>query len=235
MLCACQQAEPILMSTPPHHKSQQRITGYTTRSASPDSHSNRQSLPECDADHHGMTAGTAADQYRGSQWLTPAPVTGAVPGKPPAIEQVDGLSPSPASIWSLHLLQPSGSQVPRERFSNPTLGWMLEAKMSCLFSNFYCFSMFSKMWTGFLQPGFLCSRPIHLTFCKQFCFGGWMKCIYLAAQATWVATAKQRNYLCSQQREETANYAILDKYQLNEHVLLTPRPLFSSFISIQNA
>lgn len=48
-----------------------------------------------------------------------------------------------------------------------------------------------------------------------------MKCIYLAAQATWVATAKQRNYLCSQQGVETASYAILDKYQLSEHVLLT--------------
>lgn len=48
--------------------------------------------------------------------------------------------------------------------------------------------------------------------------------MYLAVQAIWVATAKQRNYLCSQQGEGTENYAALDKYQLSEHVLLTPRP-----------
>lgn len=35
MPCACQQAEPILMSTTPRCKSQQRITGSATRSTSP--------------------------------------------------------------------------------------------------------------------------------------------------------------------------------------------------------
>lgn len=44
--------------------------------------------------------------------------------------------PSPAIIWSLHLLQPSGFQVPREPFSNPTLSWALKVKTSCLF--FWC-------------------------------------------------------------------------------------------------
>lgn len=160
---------------------------------------------------------------RGSQWLTPAPVSGAGPGKSTSsrwIVQAPHL-PAPDPCISCSPVAP----IRREPFSNPTLSWALKAKTSCLFANFCCFSMFWKMWTGFLQPGFIYSRPNHLTFCKQFCFGGWMKCIYLAAQATWVATAKQRNYLCSQQGEGTANYAILDKYQLSEHVLLTPRPV----------
>ena len=46
----------------------------------------------------------------------------------------------------------------------------------------------------------------------------------MAVQAIWVATAKQRNYMCSQQGEGTPNYAVQNKYQLSEHVLLTPRP-----------
>lgn len=225
MLCACQQAEPVLTSTTPHSKSQQRTTGYTTHSASLFSHHHRQSPRECDADHQRMTTGTAADRYQRqpvthpgsgfrswarekhklqSRWIVQAP---HLPAPDPCI------SCSPVA------------PIRREPFSNPTLSWALKTKTSCLFANFCCFSMFWKMWTSFLQPGFIYSRPNHLTFCKQFCFGGWMKCIYLAAQATWVATAKQRNYLCSQQGEGTANYAILDKYQLSEHVLLTPRPV----------
>lgn len=192
MLCVCQQAEPILMSTTPNCRSQHRITPYTTCSANPFSPS--------DNPHKSVVLittewpqGQLQIDTRGTQWLALAPVTGAEPEN----HQLRGswtcqhlIPASPAAQW---LPKPQGT------FSNPTLSWSLEAKTSCLFANFYCLSMFWKMWPGFLQPGFLCSRPIHLTFCKQFCFGGWMKCIYLAAEATWVATAKQRNYLCSQQ------------------------------------
>lgn len=176
-----------------------------------------------------MSTGTAADRYQRQPVTHPSSSDRSCAKKTTSYRAGGGSKPLTCSIWSLHLLQPRGSQVPRKPLSNPTVSWAMEAKASCLFANFYCFSMFCKMWTGFLQPGFICSRPIHSTFCKQFCFGGWMKCIYLASQATWVATAKQRNYLCSQQGEETANYAIPDKYQLSEHVLLTPRP--ASFLS----
>lgn len=171
----------------------------------------RQPPRECDADQHRMTAGTAADRYQRQPVTHPSSSYRSCARKTTS-HRAGGCS-KPLTCQHLIPASPAAQwlQIPREPFRNPTLSWALEAKSSCLFAIFYCFSMFWKMWTGFLQPGFICTRPIHLTFCKQFCFGEWMKCIYLAAQATWVATAKQRNYLCSQQGDETANYAILDK------------------------
>lgn len=120
MLCACQQAEPILMSTTPDCKGQHRITGYTPCSASPftpvtDNPCQSEMLITTE-----WAQGRLQIDTRGSQWLTPAPVPGAVPEnhRPQSRRMLTCQYLIPASPAAQWLPRPQGNlQKP-----NPKLG-----------------------------------------------------------------------------------------------------------------
>lgn len=102
--------------------------------------------------------------------------------------------------------------------------WSLwKSALLCLHAHFFIFQFSGRCRLALCSLASLAAIPYNLTFCKLFCFGEWKECIYLAVLVIWVATAKQRNHARSQKRR-AANNVVLDKYQLSELVLLTPRP-----------
>lgn len=149
-----------------------------------------------------------------------------MPGKGPPREWVEGPNPSSANVWFLHLLQPGSSQgtsFSSRRVSQHEASPVSQKRTVCfLISTAFQFS--GRCGLDFCSLASLAAVSHCLTFCIQFCFGEWGKFVYLAVRAIRVVTAKQRNYVSSQQGEGTVDYAVLDKYQLSENVLLTPRP-----------